>query len=183
MDLHKAETDKADLLGERLVGGATETATMIVEALGKFNNVGFVGDTGARQFAIECIVFYVHLVDRMAFLHLGPAKREVFADRFIVAVVKEILRELSKEISADDFGDALRDTYNQRQMQYAKYKVLIPANDEPLKGTLYWEFSKVLFGFLDDKNPATLMYLNLLVVEYTKIMLTDAMKAEEVLRS
>jgi hypothetical protein len=36
---------------------------------------------------------------------------------------------------------------------------------------------------LDDQNPATLMFLNLLVADMTKVMLTDAMKVEEVLRS
>ena len=166
-----------------MVGGATETATIIMEELGKRFDVSFRDRNTVPQFIIEVIVFYMHLVDRLAFAHLGAAKRQVFGDRFIVAVVKEMLRELSKEISADDFGKALRDTYNRRQMEYARYRVLIPAKDEPLKDTLYWEFSKILFGFLDDENPATLMFLNLFVVDMSDALLTKAMKAEEVLRS
>lgn len=178
-----SEKQKADLLGERLVGGATETAAIITEELGKRFNVGFRDGNGAPQFIIEVIVFYMHLVDRLAFAHLGAARCEAFGDRFVVAVVKEVLRELDKEVPADDFGQALRDTYNRRQVQYAGYKVLIPAKNEPLKDTLYWEFSKVLCGFLDDQNPATLMFLNLLIADLTKVVLTDAMKVEEVLRS
>jgi hypothetical protein len=179
----KTEIEKADLLGERLVGGATESVAIVMEELGKRFDVGFRDRNTVPQFIIELIVFYMHLVDRLALAHLGAAKRQVFGDRFIVAVVKEMLRELSKEISADDFGKALRDTYNRRQMEYARYRVLIPAKDEPLKDTLYWEFSKILFGFLDDENPATLMFLNLLVVDMSDALLTKAMKAEEVLRS
>lgn len=105
----------------------------------------------------------------------GPANREVFSDRLIIAVVKEVLRELSKEVSADDFGNILRDTYNLRQMEYSVYKDLIPAKEQPLKGTLCWEFSKVLFSFLNDTNPATLMAINMFVASMAQVMLNDAM--------
>jgi hypothetical protein len=64
----------------------------------------------------------------------------------------------------------------------ARYKVLIPRKDEPLKDTLYWEFGKILFGFLDDTNPATLFCLNVLVAHMTKVMLNE-LKVEEVLGS
>ncbi len=183
MFARKTEIEKADLLGECLVGGATETATIIMEELGKRFGVGFRDGNVAPQFLVEVIVFYMHLIDRLAFVHLGVEKREVFGDRFIVAVVKELLRELSREVSADEFGRTLRDTYNQRQTQYARYKALIPDKDAPLKDTLYWEFSKILFGLLDDQNPATLMFLDLFVADMTDVMLSKAMNVEAVLRS
>ena len=179
---HRTENENADLLGGALVGGATEAASFIMEQLGK-DNIRFVDRSSAPQFVSEVVVFYMHLVDRSAFAHLGATKRKIFMDRFVLAVVREVLRELSKEISADDFGEALRDTYNRRQTQYAEYKTLMPEKDEPPKGTLYWEFSKILFGFLDDTNPVTLMLLNLLVADLTEAILNDALKLEEVLRS
>ena len=182
MSFRKSETEKADLLGERLVGSATETASFIMEELGKRFNVGFRDRSWVPQFIIEVIVFYMHLVDRLAFAHLGLGGREKFADQFEIAVVKEVLRELNPELSADDFGGKLRDTYNRRQMEYAKCKALIPNKDEPPKNTLLWEFSKVLFGFLDDENPATLIFLNMLVADLTNVMLNDALKVEEVLQ-
>ena len=52
-----------------------------------------------------------------------------------------------------------------------------------MNGTLYWEFSKILFGFLNDNNPATLMFLNVLVADFTKIILNDALKVKEVFES
>jgi hypothetical protein len=184
MFFHKTEMEKADRLGETLVGGATETASVIIERLTSFGEgVSFRDSSMAPQFVIEVIVFYMHLVDRLAFAHFGAVKRGTFSDRFIVAVVKEFLREMSRDLSADSLGNSLRDTYNRRQIQYAKYKTLIPQKDGPLKDTLYWEFSKVLFGFLDDANPATLTFLNLLVVDMTRMMLDDALRVEEVLRS
>jgi hypothetical protein len=180
---HKTEIEKADTLGEGLVGGATETASMIVENLQKHYEIRFRDGSEAPQYVIEVIAFYMHLVDRMAFAHFGPTKRDVFIDRFIVAVVKEFLQEMSRDLSADALGNALRDTYNHRQHQYATYKALMAEKGQPLKKTLFWEFSKILFAFFDDHNPTTLIHINLLVADYTKIMLKDALKVEEVLRS
>jgi hypothetical protein len=115
-------------------------------------------------------------------VRFGPAGREVFGDRFFLAVLKEFLRETSRELRTDALGKALRDTYSRRQIEYTEYEVLIPKKNDPLKGTLYWEFSKILLSFMNDTNPATLMFLNLLVADMTKIMLNDALKVEQVLR-
>ena len=173
---------KADLLGESLVSCATETANIIIERLGKDDAIRFRDEHGAPQFIIEVIAFYMHMVDRLAFTHLGAAGRKVFGDRLIVAIVKEVLRNLNQEVSADEFGKTLRATYNRRQKEYARYKVLIPEKDKPLKDTLYWEVSKVLFGLLDDENPATLMFLSILVADMAKIVLYDTLKVEDVLQ-
>lgn len=177
------DLEKADLLGERLVGGATEAAAIFTEELRKRFDAGLRNGDAATKLVIETIAFYMHLVDRLALGHLGAAGRETFGEQFMVAVVKEVLRELSTETPADDFCRRLRDAYNYRQLQYSKYRELIPQKGKPLKGTLYWEFSKILFTFFDDENPATLIFLNLLVADATSVMLTDAMQVEDVLAS
>ena len=174
--------EMADRLGAGLVRCATETASIIVEQLSKHYDVRFRDARGAPQFIIEVIVFYMHMVDRLAFAYLGAAGRKVFGDRLIVAVVKEVLQELSREVSADDFGSTLRGTYNRRQKEYARYRVLIPEKEQPLKDTLYWEVSKILFGLLNDENPATLMFVNVLVADMVKIALYDTLKVEDVLK-
>jgi hypothetical protein len=182
----KTEIEKADLLGERVVSGATEAATIITAEMGKRYNIGFRDCNGAQQFLIEVIVFYMHLVDVFALGILGLEKREIFGDRLIVAVIKELLQVLSREVSTDDFGKALLDTYNRRQIEYSRYKILIPEKDQPLKNTLYWEFSKILFGMMEeteDTNPTTLMLLNILLADMTNVMLNEALNVEEVLRS
>ena len=46
---------------------------------------------------------------------------------------------------------------------------------------MYWEFSKVLLAFVDDSNPATLMFLSLIVADMTKALLDDTLKVGEVL--
>ncbi len=66
----RTEIEKADSLGERLVGGATEAAVIIMEELRKRFNIGFRGGNATPQFIIEVIVFHMHLVDRRAFASL-----------------------------------------------------------------------------------------------------------------
>jgi hypothetical protein len=176
------EIEKADLLGERLVGGATEAARIILEELGKRYNVVLCYDETAPLFIIEVMVFYMHLVDCFAFVHLGVAKRETFAKRFVETVLKESLRDIAN-IEGFDFEKSLRDTYNRRQVQYTKYRSLVPKDDEPPKDTLCWEFSKILFGFLNDTNPVHFTVLHLLVLKITTAMVNDTLKVEEVLRS
>jgi hypothetical protein len=179
---HRTEVAKADLLAKRLVGGATEAASVIMEELGKRYRIVLQDEKCASQFIIEVMVFYMHLVDRAAFAHLGAAGRLTFIDRFVETVSKESLRDL-KGVPADDFERSLRNTYNRRQMQCAKYASLVPKEGEPPKDTLYWEFSKVLFSFLNDTNPATLIFLSVRVARITDAMVNDSLKVEEVLRS
>ena len=176
------EIDKADVLGARLVGSAPESARIVLEELGKRNNISLRNEESAPQFIIEVMVFYMHLIDREAFAYLGAAKRETFSARFVETVLKESTAGLTS-VSPDAFGRTLRDTYNRRQMQYAKYKFLVPEEGEPLKDTLYWEFSKILFAFLDDSNPGTLVSLNVRISHIANVMMSSALKAEEVLRS
>ena len=104
MLFHKTETEKADLLGIRLGGGATETASVILEELGKRFNERLSDRDNASQFIIEVIVFYMHLVDRFAFAHFGATKRALFGDRFVIAVAKSVRLELSTVRWTPSFG-------------------------------------------------------------------------------
>jgi hypothetical protein len=183
MTFSKTEIEKADLLGDRLVIGALATCSSIMEQLNKDYDIRLRDKEVAPQFIIEVAVFYMHLLDRLAFAHLGPERREVFTDRLIVAIVKVILAELSKETSADDFCIALRDTYNHRQIEYSRYKKLIPEKDESPKDTLYWEFSKILLSYLNDQNPVAMLPLVASVADFTNLFLTKSPKVEDVLRS
>jgi hypothetical protein len=182
MSSQRTDADGADLLGRRLVGAATETVSAVMEELAKSYGITFKDIDTAPQFVIEVVVFYMHLVDRLAFAYLGAARRGTFADRFTEAVLHAMLAGL-RSTPPEALGRALLDTYNRRQIQYARYKVLIPKEKEPLKDTLYWEFSKVLFGFLDDENPATIMFLNIFMIHYATFVLNDEIKVDEVLRT
>jgi hypothetical protein len=174
------EAEKANLLGERLVGGATEAALLIVEELETRFGLG-LRNGSEQQFATEVVVFYMHIVDRLAFRHLGPKRRQVFGDCFVLKVIEEFLRIPEKGIDPAAFASQLKDTYNRRQIEYARYGELIPAKEDPPKDTLFWEFNKILFAFINDTNPVTLLFLNLFVVDIS-LELLKVIKVEEVLQ-
>jgi hypothetical protein len=71
-----------------------------------------------------------------AFGVLGLERRQRFADRLLVAVMKELLAALPKDVPSDDYGNAVRRIYNARQREYAKYEFLVPEEGRALKNTL-----------------------------------------------
>ena len=48
---------------------------------------------------------------------------------------------------------------------------------------MYWEVSKILFEYINNYNPVTLVFMNMLVIDVSDVFLTKAANAEEVLRS
>jgi len=57
--------EKVELLGEAVVGGATEIASVIVDELSKAReDLEFRTDDESVQYVIEVVVFYMHLADR-----------------------------------------------------------------------------------------------------------------------
>ena len=174
----KTEIEKADLLGERFVGAVPEIAAFLLSEISKMQpDIAFKDEKGPGQFAIELYVFYFHMLDRLAFLHLGEEGREIFANRLIEVVTHSLILTKNNEWSDLDFAAEMQSTYNQRQLEYANYKELIPPKDKPLKGTLIWEFSKNLFELLVSSNPAILGLLSLIVSDCTITFLTKALRA------
>ena len=125
----------------------------------------------------------MHIVDRMACAHLQSMRHEVFMDRFVEVVGNEVLVQLNREIAREDFvefASCLIETYNRRQAQYGAYKALMGKPGEPLTGTLYWEFSKVLLEYMDNVNVVHVTLLNVLGADLVKMFL-DVTKLKVVL--
>ena len=174
--------EKADLLGERLLGAVPEVARFLLEGVGG-ETVVRLSDKNLQQLLIELFVFYMHLLDRMALAELGVDGREIFCDRLIVNVANSLVLRLHKSISSVDFVATFKDTYNQRQVQYAGYRALFPADSEPANGTLVWEVSKILLALTGSSNPVRLSEIVLAVTYSHKLMMVDSLEAEVTLRS
>jgi hypothetical protein len=175
-------TEKADLLGARLRGAIPEAASFIGDRVaGVQPDIGFKNSNGSIQLLIELYVFYLHILDRLSFLHLGPDKRDLFMSKLLVALTTGVVNDLDKSLSAVEFVAGMKDTYNLRQSHYVHYREVLPSEDKVLKGTLIWEFSKILFDLFDDNNPAILMCLSLAVGDCTEALLS-ALEAEKVLQ-
>ncbi len=89
---------------------------------------------------------------------LGEPSCSEFSQRMIVSVANGITTSLNNDLSSVETVAALRDRYNERERQYAHYRKFVPDGDESPKGTLFWEFSKiVLQGFTDSDDILDLM--------------------------
>lgn len=124
-----------------------------------------------EEVTFEILLLHLHFIDRIAFQHLGLEPRNTFMD----AVLREIRKQLSDlyEIGKDSIDlntryhliylrkmiYCLYDAYNDRQIEYSKYKkVFARENDKGMKDTLSWEFGKKIAKILGDEwNPAVIL--------------------------
>ena len=166
--------EKADLLGERLCVAVPEVAGFLLSELQERFQIN-LPNSDVEQFVIETFVLHLHLLDRMAFGALGVEGRNRFDDRIITNVASRLT--ISSPL------DRLGNTYNSRQAQYAGFRELIPPKDQSPKGTLLWEFSKLLFFLTKDSNPEALAFILAAVVESTITLVDETLRAGETLNA
>ena len=174
----KTPAEKAELLGRQLVGAIPEISNRM---LAKVHESCQVDRNGMEvQFLIEVFVFYMHLLNRMAFNELQQSGRDAFADCLVDTVLGGIGQGLHEPISSGDFRVRFIRTYNEREEHYAQFRDWLPKGDQSPKGTLFWEFGKVLFALTgDNPNVGMLVYL---VAPTEFIWFNDVMKVNETLR-
>ena len=82
-----------------------------------------------------------------------------------MTVANGITTRIHNDPSGAEFIVAtLRDTYNRRQQEYARYRKIVPHGDEGTKDTLFWEFAKLLFNlFVDNNDTFDLLALHVTV--------------------
>lgn len=97
----------------------------------------------------KCLLFVLHLTDRVAFSSLPMPSREHFMSRTL-----SILAETISE-------DYLRAEYNAAQRTYSEFKRLLPEREEGTRDTLFWEFGKRVCLEHNDMNPAVITLVSL----------------------
>ena len=108
-----------------------------------------------RKLFLEFSLFYVHFTDRQAFAYLEANEREFFIDSLFVemrtlltSALSHSFEDLDQEMKFfADFGNA----YNERQVEYGKYKKMVAEKDEGLGNTLLWEFEKKIAQILESE--------------------------------
>lgn len=99
----------------------------------------------------EIALFYVHLIDRIAFQYLGPEKRIVFiesvCDEYLEITNKDFMT-YNNDVNAAEFRTLFLDSLNERQLEYGTYK-MSTEKDEALAGTVLWEFGKKIAEILN----------------------------------
>jgi hypothetical protein len=100
------------------------------------------GDSLLFNLLTEEVFLHLHVVDRLAFQHLGDAGRGIFIDNLVPTVRETMLRDYVSGPKAAGFGTWFTEQFDVRQKEYAAFKYFAPEGDQPPKGTLFWEFAK-----------------------------------------
>ena len=95
----------------------------------------------------EVVAFGLHFTSRMALGELGLQRRTIFMDAFLSIVERHTPPELEGR---------LQPLFNRRDPEYGAYKKIYAENDEPMRGTLMWEFARNMTPTLD---PITLVHI------------------------
>jgi hypothetical protein len=127
-------------------------------------------DKFKNKVSFEVLFFWMHYVDRMAFGILGPEQR----GSFITALNESLINIFSHGQSSDEGRKAvetlLTDLYNERQVEYAGYKMAENENDG-MAGTLFWEVGKKISSiFGSGRDIQDMMKVQIYVVGALKHM-------------
>jgi hypothetical protein len=145
--------DKAATMAQLLLGIAPEATRILAKSL--FGENAYVkehisaGDEVSesvlvRSLLLEVLAFELHLTDHLIFSTLGASERATFMDALCTALAHELGPPRDIE---------LQDLYNNRQHYYGQFLKLFAENGESLKGTLFWEFGKLMAGAHANSNP------------------------------
>jgi|ERR1039458_1736214 hypothetical protein len=149
---------KADMVGYYLPGWAFLAAVNLAKEVPAFKIRH--EEESNLELVIEIIAFYMHVANRLAFRDLGSQQVSKFSHRLMVVVANGVTTALHHDLSSVDVISQLRDTYNRREVEYAAYRKFVPDGDEPMAGTLFWEFTKVLFYlFINSDNTFDLLQI------------------------
>ncbi len=167
---------KATALSSVLIYSSGLATESIIKSIGgeKCEDV----NTGEKIIFLEFLFFLIHLTDRVSFNELDNDKRAIFIDN-LVMVLRESLAETVEDVTE---RAALRDrfpkAYNERQVEYGKFKELFPDKDEDLKGTVFGEFGKAMASICGCEDDIRfLMYVITMAGEgFSNLQLTALFK-------
>ncbi len=174
-DIHNQLADSIDLV-EKFYSEAYEDQKILDKETR--NSIGF-----------ELMVFFLNFCFRQSDNFFKPEKGLSYAEKMI-----EFRDELKKifihhmlrstlDLPANElieFNQFLNELYDERFLEYNKYKKGFPTEDESLKGTLFWEFGNHIAEAANRPNdPALIIAANesakkvLLGIDWKKVFSED----------
>lgn len=146
--------EKAKLLAVVLVDWTHTGTKHIIDSLQKDLTRDLKLEFG--QVFFETILFYLHYTDRLAFGYLSTEQRGTFIDALVEAMADVLDEAHPSGQEKADFRLMFREMYNERQIEYGKYK-LAAEKEEGLANTLFWEFEKRIIKMLGFEQDAIAM--------------------------
>jgi len=119
------------------------------EAANAYCGKNFSDEADSRWISVqfECLYFYLFLTDIMLFDKWGEEKRDRIMEEIGLPTINAAADSICKGWPKDNVDKMKGECINNieaRFNEYAKYKILFRGGGEPLKGTLFWEFGKVI---------------------------------------
>jgi hypothetical protein len=115
---------------------------------------------------LEFLIFNIHNFNRLIFDKYGEEYRNEFMD----GVIKNLAKNICHRVELNEFIKL----YTIREEEYSKHTIEAPASG--LKGTLLWEFGKIIAKALGrEKNAFTITMASVYGMNYT--FYADALKA------
>jgi hypothetical protein len=113
-----------------------------------------------HEIFVEVSIFYLHFVDRVAFQYLEKKTKEFFMDNLFIELSKRILDSFKESPQSQlIFNSLFINMSNERQIEYGKYKNILPEKDENMRDSLFWEFGKKICSILKKEEDLHLMML------------------------
>ena len=144
-DADEVLIEKAKLLAVVLADWTHTGAKHIIDSLQKDLTRDLKPEFG--QVFFETILFYLHYTDRLASGYLSAEQRSVFSDALVAAMADVLQEAQPSEQGKDEFRLIFASMYNERQIEYGKYKMTEEKNGG-LANTLFWEFEKKIIKIL-----------------------------------
>lgn len=147
--------EKAKALAPIIILSISEDLKLLSKTLKK--NMDILYGNKFNEIIYEMTLFYLHLVDRVAFQYLNVNQRNIFADTLFINIREILSGAYESETTQTQFRSLFSKVYDERQNEYAQYKKLFAENNEGTNGTLYWEFGKKIAGILDLETKEKLL--------------------------
>jgi hypothetical protein len=118
-----------------------------------------VPENDRGQFALEEIIFCLHMVARLAFSNANVDKRGHFMDALVAGVGEVLWQEYGVGIEAPRFLEYFFGLYNSRSQEYSSYRDST-AEGESKKGELVWEYGKKVAALISPQKSASKVILS-----------------------
>ena len=118
---------------------------------------------------IESVIFLLHYADRVIYSHLGNKQRNSIMDNLLLEILK--LLDLSPQATK-----IFSDLYGIRQKEYSSYFAGDPGKRMGLKGTLHWEFGKIIAETMEKPKSEYIAYAEVSIALVMRYFLNPALK-------
>lgn len=171
--------EKAKSIVQLVIKISFNNSKVICDEIEK-DNLYTVNDKIFNSICLEIALFYIHFIDRIAFIYIGVKKRNIFMD---------FLFRLFLDIGSDEYIDDFEkirfrfivgEMYNERQAEYGRYKKLFAESDEDYSNTLYWEFGKKIANIVTFEYD--LKIIMLIIITISTSILCDSSFFDELFK-